>query len=75
MAVEVNGDSPTFKVGIAQPLFDIRSLGATIDQTFPGTGYYTSARSGNRFLVPSLAEAPERQQINVVLNWTADLKK
>lgn len=75
MAVEVNSNSPTFGVGIARPLFDIRSLGAAIDQTFPGNGYYTSARNGNRFLVPSLPQTPERQQINVVLNWTADLKK
>ena len=75
MAVEVNGDSPTFRVGNARPLFDIRSLGAAIDQSFPGTGYYTSAGNGNRFLVPSLPERPELQQINVILNWTADLKK
>jgi hypothetical protein len=75
MAVEVNSDSPTFRVGIARPLFDIRSLGAGIDQSFPGTGYYTSARNGNRFLVPSLPETPDRQQINVILNWTAGLKK
>ncbi|HZI87641.1 MAG TPA: protein kinase, partial [Pyrinomonadaceae bacterium] len=75
MAVEVNSDSPTFGVGIARPLFDIRSLGAAIDQTFPGNGYYTSSRNGKRFLVPSLPETPQRQQINVILNWTADLKK
>src|SRR4030095_1211842 len=42
MAIEVNGDGPTFKVGIARPLFDIRTLGAAIDQTFAGNGYYTS---------------------------------
>jgi Tol biopolymer transport system component len=75
MAVEVNSNSPTFGVGIARPLFDIRSLGTAIDQTFPGNGYYTSARNGKRFLVPSLPETPQRQQINVILNWTADLKK
>lgn len=74
MAVEVNGDGPAFTVGTARPLFDIRVFG-TIDQSFPGNGYYTMTRNGNRFLVPSLPETPERQQINVVLNWTADLKK
>ena len=74
MAVEVSGDGPTFTVGIARPLFDIRVLGA-VDQSFPGNGYYTPARNGNRFLVPSLPETPERQQINVIVNWTADLKK
>jgi len=75
MAVEVNGDGPTFTVGTVRPLFDIRSLGFAVDQTFPGNGYYTPARNGKRFLVPSLPETPERQQINVILNWTADLKK
>ena len=74
MAVEVNGDGPTFTVGIAQPLFDVRVFG-TADQSFPGNGYYTLTRNGNRFLVPSVPESPERQQINVILNWTADLKK
>ena len=75
MAVEVNGDGTTFTVGTVRPLFDIRSLGFAVDQTFPGNGYYTPARNGKRFLVPSLPETPERQQINVILNWTADLKK
>src|SRR5262249_31354763 len=75
MAVGVNGDSPTFTVGIARPPFDIRALRAGLPQSFPGTGYYTPARNGNRFLVPSLPLTPERQQINVVLDWTADLKK
>lgn len=74
MAVEVNGDGPEFTVGVARPLFDIRVLG-TVDQSFPGNGYYTRSRDGNRFLVPSVSEAPERQQINVILNWTADLNK
>ena len=74
MAVEVNGDGPTFTVGTARPLFDMRVFGAA-DQSFPGNGYYTLTRNGNRFLVPSVPEAPERQQIHVILNWTADLKK
>ena len=74
MAVEVNGDGGAFTVGTARPLFEIRVFG-TVDQSFPGNGYYTTTRNGNRFLVPSLPETPERQQINVVLNWTADLKK
>jgi Tol biopolymer transport system component len=74
MAVEVNGDGPTFTVGNPQPLFDIRVLGA-IDQSFPGNGYYTRTHNGDRFLVPSVPEAPERQQINVILNWTADIKR
>jgi Tol biopolymer transport system component len=73
VAVEVNSDGPTFKVGEARPLFEIRV--ASIDQSFPGNGYYTVTQDGKRFLVSSLPETQERQQINVILNWTAHLKK
>jgi Tol biopolymer transport system component len=73
MAVEVNGDGPIFKVGEARPLFEIRV--AVVDQSFPGNGYYAVTRDGKRFLVSSLPEAPQRQQINVIVNWMADLKK
>ncbi|HEV8370547.1 MAG TPA: protein kinase [Pyrinomonadaceae bacterium] len=73
MAVEVNGDGPTFKVGEARPLFEIRVF--SNDQSFPGNGYYTVAHDGKRFLVSSLPEAPDRQQINVIVNWAADFKK
>ncbi len=75
MAVEVSGEGSTFNVGFARPLFEIRVGGAGIDRGFPGLGYYTAARDGKRFLVAGSPEIPERQQITVVLNWTADLKK
>ena len=75
MAVEVNADGPTFKVGVARQLFAIRVTGGGVDQNFPGNGYFASTRDGKRFLIPSLPEAPERQQINVIVNWMADLKK
>ena len=75
MAAEVNGEGPTFNVGPTQPLFDIRVSGAGIDQSFPGNGYYTPTRDGKRFLVPTLLQTPERQQINVIINWLTDLKK
>ncbi|PWT91666.1 MAG: hypothetical protein C5B55_07750 [Blastocatellia bacterium] len=73
MAVEVNEEGATFKVGQARPLFEIRV--ASIDLSFPGNGYYTVTHDGKRFLVSSLPEAPEHQQINVVVNWMADLKR
>ena len=73
MVVEVNGDGPTFNAGEARPLFEIRVAAA--DQNFPGNGYYTVTHDGKRFLVSSLPEAPERHQINVIMNWTADFKK
>jgi Tol biopolymer transport system component len=74
MALEVNGDGQTFTVGSAQPLFDLHITGA-FDQSFPGNGYYTATRNGTRFLVSSVPDAPERQQINVILNWTAEVRK
>jgi hypothetical protein len=73
MAVKVNGDGPTFKVEETRPLFEIRVV--SIDQSFPGNGYYTVTHDGKRFLLCSLPEAAERQQINVIVNWMADLKK
>jgi eukaryotic-like serine/threonine-protein kinase len=44
MAVEVNGEGSTFRVGTTRPLFDIRTIGAAIDQSFPGNGYYSAAQ-------------------------------
>ena len=75
MAVEVNSDGPTFQVGVSKPLFDVRIGGAVLDQVFPGNLYYTPARDGTRFLVPSLPEAPAPQQIHVIVDWHAGLKK
>jgi Tol biopolymer transport system component len=75
MAVEVNGEGSTFKVGVPHALFNIRVVGAGIDQGFPGNGYYAPSHDGKRFLVTTSPEAAERQQINVILNWTADLKR
>ncbi|HKY45094.1 MAG TPA: protein kinase [Pyrinomonadaceae bacterium] len=75
VAVEVNSDGPIFQVGVSKPLFDIRIGGAGLDQIFPGNLYYTPARDGTRFLVPSLPQAPAQQQINVIVDWHADVKK
>jgi Tol biopolymer transport system component len=75
MAVEVNGEGSAFKVGSARALFEIRVSGAGVDRGFPGSGYYTAARDGKHFLVVGTPEAPEPQQIVIVLNWTADLKR
>jgi serine/threonine protein kinase len=74
MAVEVSQEGPTFKVGVPRPLFDIRVGGAGVDRGFPGSGYFAAARDGKRFLIAGVAEAVERQQIIVMLNWTAALK-
>jgi hypothetical protein len=73
VAVEVNEDGPTLKVGEVRPLFEIRVN--AVDQSFPGNGYYTVTHDGKRFLVSSLPDNPDRQQINVIVNWMADFKK
>ena len=75
MSVEVTAQGSTFKVGVARALFDIHIGGAGIDRGFPGNGYYTAARDGKRFLVATSPETMERQEVTVVVNWTADLKK
>ncbi|MBS1809300.1 MAG: protein kinase [Acidobacteria bacterium] len=62
MAVSVNGGAE-FQVGTPQPLFEIE-----------GTNYAPS-KDGQRFLVPVVTEKAPPPPINVVLNWTADLKK
>ena len=64
-----------FEVGVPKPLFEFRIGGGGIDLGFPGSGYYTVSRDGKRFLVNAASEVPEEQQISVVLNWTAALKK
>jgi len=73
MAVGVNGDGSTFRAGVAKALFAIRVTGGGFDQTFPGNGYYTLSGDGERFLVPSVPEGPQRQQVSVVVNWMAEL--
>ena len=75
VAVEVSSDGPTFQVGVSQALFDIRIGGMGLDQIFPGNSYYTPARDGTRFLVPSVPESPVPQPINVIVDWHADSKK
>ena len=69
MAVEVGGASGAFEAGEPKPLFELRAGG------FPGGGYYTAARDGKRFLVTALTDTEESQQITVVLNWAAGLKR
>ena len=67
----MNGDGPTFKVG--EPgrfsrFASSRSIRASREMDI------TVTHDGKRFLVSSLPEAPERQQINVIVNWMADFK-
>jgi Tol biopolymer transport system component len=62
MAVSVTGGTE-FQSGTPQPLFDIE-----------GTNYAVS-KDGQRFLVRVVTEKASAPPINVVLNWTTQLKK
>ena len=69
MAVEVNGSSGTFEAGIPKTLFDLRI-------NLPTASLITRSRAdGQRFLVNTLVEQSVGSPVNVVMNWTADLKR
>ena len=62
MAVSVTGGTE-FQSGTPQPLFEIEGVN------------YAPSKDGQRFLVSVVTEKAPPPPINVVLNWTADLKK
>lgn len=70
-SVEVNTDAPAFTHGIPIPLFETR---ISKGEDRPGNQYVVTA-DGQRFLVNTVAEGGAYTSINVVLNWTAGLKK
>ncbi|HXI62633.1 MAG TPA: protein kinase [Pyrinomonadaceae bacterium] len=70
-AVEVNIDAPGFVHGAPRALFETR---ISKGEDRPGNQYVVTS-DGQRFLVNTVAEEGAYTPINVVLNWTADLKK
>ena len=68
MAVDVNAGPSTFEAGVPRQLFETRIT------VLEGRNIYGVTRDGQRFLINS-GESPFGAQLNVVLNWTADLKK
>jgi serine/threonine protein kinase len=68
MAVNVNAGPSTFESGEPKPLFDTRIT------VLEGRNIYAITNDGKRFLINS-GESPFGAQLNVVMNWTADLKK
>ena len=70
-AVDVNTEAPTFAHGTPRALFET-SISKGEDR--PGNQYVV-ASDGQRFLVNTVAEGGAYTSINVVLNWTAGLKK
>jgi hypothetical protein len=68
MAVEVNGDGESFQPGIPKELFE---AGLTPLQL---RNRYVVTSDGKRFLMNTLAEAPECAGFTMVLNWPTLLK-
>lgn len=72
MAVPVTGTAATFAFGAPRPLFQTRrpiARGPILAST------YAPASDGQRFLVNRLVADVPPLPINVVLNWSASLKK
>ncbi len=68
MAVDITTE-PAFQVGVARALFQGR-------YNPPGMGNYDVSADGRRFLlVKSGGSAPPVTQLNVILNWPADVKR
>jgi hypothetical protein len=65
-------DAASAKLGSATELVEVPMLAAN---KIALSGITLSTDQETFFLVPSLPEAPGSPQINVILNWTADLKK
>jgi len=68
MAVDVKTGPSTFEAGVPRQLFDTRIT------VLEGRNIYAVTPDGQRFLI-NTGESPFGAQLNVVLNWTADLKK
>ena len=67
MAAEVKTNSSGLDIGNAQLLFDPQS-------GFGGFAHYDATADGKRFIVATLGEGGSAP-MNLVVNWTADLKK
>jgi Tol biopolymer transport system component len=71
MAVDVTTDAASFTASVPRALFDVDVPEATAP--YP-TDYAVSA-DGQRFLVNTVVDQPERPSLTVILNWAAQLGK
>jgi eukaryotic-like serine/threonine-protein kinase len=71
MAVELKESSGSIQVALIRPLFEIFQ---TMFMTAAGVNQYDVTRDGSRFIVDSIADEPSAP-LNLVVNWTAELKK
>jgi hypothetical protein len=67
MVVEVKTNGSGLEIGNAQLLFDAHS-------GFGGFPHYDVTPDGRRFIVATLSEGGSAP-MNLVVNWTADVKK
>ncbi len=70
MAVDVHADGPTFVAGTPKPLFDVR-----VPSFNSAQAQFTVTVDGQKFLVANSFGELSAAPIEVVLNWTAALKK
>jgi dipeptidyl aminopeptidase/acylaminoacyl peptidase len=70
IAVDVKTDGPTLEVGTPKALFDLR-----VPSFNSAQAQFAVAADGQEFLVANTAGEITSMPINVVLNWTADLKR
>jgi hypothetical protein len=70
MAVPVSIDGE-FRAGAPQALFDVE----VPEATQPYQNNYAVVGDGQRFLVNTVIDQPNRPALTVILNWTAALKK
>ena len=69
MAVDVKLGA-TFEASVPKPLFSTRVISLTEFRN-----QYVVTADGQRFLINSTLEETSSTPINVVVNWTADLKR
>jgi Tol biopolymer transport system component len=71
MAVSVTTDGETFSAGVPRPLFEVDLP----EPTAPYPNDYAVSADGQRFLVNTVVDQPNRPSLTVVLNWAAGLKR
>lgn len=71
MAVPVTSDAETFSAGVPRPLFEVDLP----EPTAPYANDYAVSADGQRFLVNTVFDQPNRPPLTVVLNWAAGLKR
>jgi hypothetical protein len=69
MAVDVDGDTQTFKSGTVRGLFDVRPSGPN------GSRFYDVSTDGQRFLVASRPRDAALPPITLVSNWQGLLNR